>query len=263
MVKARIKRIYYESSFTKVTEDKYNESRIIRIMNNKLFRIVFVIIIFFSIFFIYKIFFYHEKRIEKLITCEDLLDGFDDALKEVAVNDHRKNCVNSGEPISRANRYWREYMDADKVGRCTIFRSVRYFDKKAFLVTQAIGKAEEIFLEKNPENACQLALSARADFVQLKKDNKRLDISAEIFTLFKEIDKLEKAGKKAEVMQILPDLKYQFTLLKQYGPDENYLRIIVGMETAIGRLDKFLDGPDFQKAKSDLITLFWEMYYRY
>jgi len=233
------------------------------LLKNKIAKTGFFILFFFLILFIWKIFLYHEKRTEKSLVCEDLLDGFEDALKDVAVRNYRNDCMSAGEAIGRAHRYWQEYASFSKAGKCVIFSPDRNRDKRLFLITDAIRKSEEGVLENKPEYACQFALEAKAELGELKKSDNVLDFGAEIFALFIEIDKLEKTGNKAEVMQILPNLKYQFTLLKQYGPDEKYLCLISDMENAIGHLDKFLDGPDFQKAKSDLVILFWEMYYRY
>ena len=217
---------------------------------------------FFCIFFIYKTFFYHEK-IVKIITCEEQFDNFDDALKKVEIYNYRKDFENASSTITGANIAWQEFLKMNQAGKCVIFQSDTNLAKKLFVITESISKAHEIAQEKSFESACQLALTARADLLKLKKDNSAYDISLELFDFFIEIDKLEKVEKKAEVMSILPDLKYKFTGLKQYNPNDNFLRIISEMEKNIGYLDKFLDGPDFQKAKSDLSDLFWEIYYEY
>lgn len=232
-------------------------------LKKKSVKILILILLFFAMFFAYKIFFYHEKPIEKTAVCEEPLDRFADALKEIKIKEYHKECTDAAEVIGRANQAWQEYIGMSKNETCTVLSKDKNFDKKIFVITETIRQANEFILEKKFAAACGQALAAKADLDELKKDSNIPDISTEIFDLFIQIDKLGAMKKKAEVMAILPDLKYKFTLLKQFYIDEEYQRLLSGMETQIGYLDKFLDGPDFQKAQVDLQALFWEMYYGY
>lgn len=232
-------------------------------MKKKFIQFLSLTAIFLLVFSAYKIFFDKKESAPKSITCEQALAGLHSALKEIAAKDLAGECAQTGEAIERAAQAWQAYYPIRKSAACAVFEQNEYLDKKLYPIGEAIRQAQETFLEKNFETACRMALAAKADLENLKKENNIFTADAEMSDLLSEIEKLETAQSKAEIEKILPEIKYKFALLKQYAPDAEYARLISGMEAQIANLDKYLDGPDLQKAQAELLALFWKLYYGY
>jgi hypothetical protein len=132
--------------------------------------------------------------------------------------------------------------------------------------TRIAGHIEQAQVSAGQNNINETLSELGQARVLLKEANGQsgqTDISGELLVLSQEIKKARDAEGKEAVANVLPDLKYHFTGLKQHNFDDRYRRLIRDMENRIAALDRLLDGPDYRRAQSELWDIFLVLYVNY
>ncbi len=157
---------------------------------------------------------------------------------------------------------WKGYVETFKDHQPEQYKKTKDWPKKLYQILEYMRKAEELSKENDPESALQQQAAAQEIFQKIKEENGELVLNADLLLFYDDARKIAIADWK-DVKTMLPDLKYQFTVLKGYRRDENYQRLILNLEDILGRMDRYLDGSDFRAAQSELLPAFLELYKRY
>ena len=147
---------------------------------------------------------------------------------------------------------------------CNLFSLSLRADIKFYSINEYLRKAREALLEKKSMDVVYDFLQkADNELLILKKENNILDINKDLLKIYNDIEAVSESPDKKSATKSLLKLKYDFAFLKQYEIDNEYLIMLDKIEQEIIKLDKSLDGPDYENAQEKLLKYFLELYDRY
>jgi len=147
--------------------------------------------------------------------------------------------------------------------KCSLFNKSQKLDKNIYLLSEALRKSEESYLEKKEDQALDYYLAATQVISQVKKDNDIFSADTDFLKIYVPIESIKASSDKESASDSLETLKLHFTEFKQYSPDQEYLETLKKMEKEIANIDKLLYGPEYINSKESLYNLFMELYYKY
>ncbi|MCK5211149.1 hypothetical protein KAJ89_00445 [Candidatus Parcubacteria bacterium] len=230
----------------------------------KIIIIFLLIIIFVSVLFIIKQLSKDAPlTVQREVVLEELVKEIDESSKMSILLSFKEPGEETVSAVSESLQAWEKFVFAFKDNQPIEYQKTRDWDRKLMIILEHARKADELVKENKLAEAGEETKMLREIFKKIKEENGILDISDEMIAFYEAGKKVIEAGTREEVALKLPDLKYRFTILKEYSIDEDYDELIKKLEEIIAKLDKFLDGPDFRKAQSELEPVFMELYLKY
>ena len=200
---------------------------------------------------------------QKEVVLEEVVKEIDDTNKMAIFLTLNESDEGTLSAVSASLQTWEKFVFAFKDNQPIEYQKTRDWDRKLITILEHARKADELVKENKLPQAGEETKKIREIFKKIKEENGILDISDEMIAFYEVGKKVTEADTREDVALSLPDLKYRFTVLKEYSIDEDYDQLIKKLEDIIAKLDKFLDGPDFRKAQSELAPVFMELYLEY
>ena len=147
--------------------------------------------------------------------------------------------------------------------QCDIFKKSRKLEKSIYIISKSFDKSNETSLEKNFSEANSFFWEANNELNSLKESNGVLIVDEMFLSVYKAAKEVKESATKEDAEDSLEQLKMGFTDLKQYSFDAEYNKILSEMESEIIKMDKFLYGPEYLKAKEDVFQMALDLYNKY
>ncbi len=150
------------------------------------------------------------------------------------------------------SKNWREINKQYPVDPPLPFSKTREWPQKSWQINEDLSRIGEFAQEKNQTETLAVLTEAETAYLAIKKENNIPDFSQEIYAFYLESKKLETAENKADILEILPEFKLQFTQLKERLAQYSQTKIMVDLEAMVYTLNRQLDGPELRQAQKDL-----------
>ncbi len=200
---------------------------------------------------------------QKEVVLKELVKEIDNSSKMTILLSLKEPGKETVSAVSESLKAWEKFVFAFKDDQPIEYQKTRDWEKKLIIILEHARKADELVKENKLSQAGEETKMLRKIFKKIKEENGILDISDEMIAFYETGKKITETDTREEVALNLPDLKYRFTVLKEYSIDESYDELMKKLEDIIAKLDKLLDGPDFRKAQSELAPVFMELYLKY
>lgn len=232
----------------------------------------YIIILFFviSIVFIYISFNKKESIVESnktILEEKKIIDSFDKMVFEFnkdfkkALISARNTKIDETKEATKATLdLWRGIVNKYISEQPSAYRKTKEWTSSLKIISEALIKADEYAQSDKTEKVVVELERIRRELRMLRRDNSIFNISDSILDFEEIVMEIKSKETKDEILIKTPELKYYFTQLKEYNLGEEYNSLLLNIEEVLGKIDK-LDGPDFRKAKEDLVPLFEKMYF--
>lgn len=235
-------------------------------VNKKIFKISLIVIIVIAIICLVLFIVKNNKKdpvAKEIVIFEELVSDIDLISKKARLAHKKGEAMDLDIITNESLISWTKFADNFASKRPEEYQKTRDWEKKILLILEHERKADELAKEGKGEKAQAEIEKSRNIFKTIKSENGIVDISEEMLAMYDEVLFISKAEYKIDIEESLLNLKYKFTLLKEYAFDELFDDLLAEMERAIAVLDKSLDGPDFKKAQTNLNILFEDIYMIY
>jgi len=221
------------------------------------------------VLFLLGTYFYYFKEQPITITQVEKEDirSFDEIVRDANAA-YRREYIKEGEEaaiktIPGSINQWEALVDKYKNNQPQEYSRTKDWDMKIDKMYDLIKKAEKHVNQDNLDMA-QNSLSQLDDILEdIKEENDKLYLSDDFKEFFDVLKKVSEVEKKSEAKDYMNDLKFKFTQLKEHAVDEKYTNLIADLEKNIAKIDKLLNGPDFQAAQAELKPIFEELFINY
>lgn len=241
-----------------------------KVINKKKLSIT-IILLFLIVVFVFYIIRQQNRSVNTPIVIQSKI-SLKEAQKEInSVNAQKALLLLSGKEqeeeliniAQKSLKAWEVFVVEFKDNQPKEFERTRDWNRKLTAILEHERKANELTLEGELGLAKKENELAGEIYSKIKKENNILEISDEMLAFYKSIEKIISAEAREDIKKELPELKYNFTVLKEFNIDDKYNELIARLEEIISDLDKLLDGPDFRKAQAELEPVFMELYMGY
>ena len=242
-----------------------------KIINKKNLFIVIVLLFLIAAFFVFYVIRQRNHNVNPLPVIQPKI-SLEEALKEInTVNAEKALMLLSGKEqekelinnTQKSLKAWELFVAAFKNNQPKEFERTQDWNGKLASILAHERKASELTQEGKFDQAMKENEFAKEIYKKIKKENDILEISNEMLAFYESIKKITGAKAREDIKEALPELKYNFTVLKEFSVDDKYSELIARLEKIISDLDRLLDGPDFRKAQAELEPVFMELYLEY